>query len=230
VILHTSFTLSDYNSQRLMLVLLLSLLAQAAAATNVILRTFDDDKVGSAPAGFSMAAGREATADHWVVQRDGTGRVLAHLGAAAPRDSFTVAIYNGAQYRDVEVSARLKILSGGRTAGLVWRYQDPQNYHAVQLDLARQELAMYRVVSGNRIRIEHESDLELDPAAWHFIKLEQEGDYTRLYLGGIRVFSDRDRRQRPAGSVGLWASGDTVVWFDNFQIEPETDERRRQGR
>lgn len=223
-----------------MLLLVLALFAQVTASQtvphaqepragreNVVLRTFDDDKVGAPPPGFLMAVGREAAADRWAVQREGNLRVLAHVGLAglaggtAPRDSFAVAIYTGAQYQDVEISVRLKAISGSRSAGLVWKYQDPLNHYAVQLDLARQDVAMYRVVSGNRIRVEREDDLELDPDAWHSLRVVQDGGETRVYLGGIRVFTDRDRSVRVPAGVGLWASGDTTVMFDDFRIEPE---------
>jgi hypothetical protein len=93
----------------------------------------------------------------------------------------------------------------------------------VQLDLVRQELAIYRVSSGNRIRLEREDDLELDPEAWHSLRILQEDGQIRVYLGGIRVFSERDRQPRGAASVGLWTSGDTTVMFDDFRVEDETD-------
>ena len=72
------------------------------------------------------------------------------------------------------MSVRFKAIGGGRSAGVVWKYQDPMNHYSAQLDLARQELAMYRVVNGNRIRLEREDDLELDPDAWHSLKMFQE--------------------------------------------------------
>jgi 3-keto-disaccharide hydrolase len=242
-----SFTIAsrlpDYNLCDFpMLFLVLSLFVQVAPSQTasrvqeprvgretIVLRTFDDDKVGAPPAGFLMAVGREAGADRWVVQRDGNLRVLAHLGGTAPRDSFAVAIYTGAHYQDVEISVRLKATSGSRSAGLVWKYQDPMNHYAVQLDLARQDVAMYRVVSGNRIRVEREDDLELDPDAWHSLRVVQDGGETRVYLGGIRVFTDRDRSVRVPAGVGLWASGDTAVTFDDFRIEPENDDDRARG-
>lgn len=225
-----------------MLFLVLALFAQVAASQTVpraqdprarrervVLRTFDDDKIGSPPPGFVMAVGREASADRWAVQREGNLRVLAHFAGPAPRDSFAVAIYTGAQYQDVEISVRLKATSGSRSAGLVWKYQDPMNHYAVQLDLARQDVAMYRVVSGNRIRVEREDDLELDPDAWHSLRVVQDGGETRVYLGGIRVFTDRDRSVRVPAGVGLWTSGDTAVMFDDFRIEPEKDDDRARG-
>jgi hypothetical protein len=96
------------------------------------------------------------------------------------------------------------------------------NHYSAQLDLAKQELAMYRVVNGNRIRLERENDLELDPDAWHSLKIFQERGEIRVYLGGIRVFSERDRVPRASASVGLWTGGDSSIMFDDFRIEDET--------
>jgi len=195
----------------------------AAAAQSVIVRTFEDDKIGAPPAGFAAAAGRDAAPDQWTVRREGNGRVLAHQGKPSPADAFAVAIFSGAQYQDVEVTVRLKATGGGRSAGLVWKYQDALNHYAAQLDLVKQELAIYRVSSGNRIRLEREDDLELDPDAWHSLKILHEDGEIRVYLGGIRVFSERDRQPRGPASVGLWSAGDTTVMFDDFRVEDETE-------
>lgn len=207
-----------------MRLLALAMLLQAVAAPPVIVRTFDDDKVGAPPAGFVVAAGRDARSDGWSVRREGTARVLVHDGKPSPADSFAVAIFSGSQYQDVQVSVRFKAIGGARTAGLVWKYQDPMNHYSAQLDLAKQELALYRVVNGNRIRIEREDDLELDADAWHSLKIFQENGQIRVYLGGIRVFSERDRLPRARASVGLWTGGDSTVMFDDFRIEDETEE------
>jgi hypothetical protein len=210
-----------------MLLLALSMFLQAAVAEqNVVLRTFEDDKIGAPPAGFAMAAGRDAASDGWTVKREGTARVLAHEGRQSPADSFAVAVFSGIQYQDVQVSVRLKTIGGGRTAGLVWKYQDPLNHYSAQLDLAKQELAIYRVVNGNRIRLEREDGLELDPDAWHSLKIFQERGEIRVYLGGIRVFSERDRLPRSRASVGIWTGGDSTVMFDDFRIEDETSDAR----
>jgi hypothetical protein len=195
------------------------------AAQDVVVRTFDDDKIGAPPAGFAMAAGRDAASDGWTVKREGTtARVLVHDGKPSPADSFAVAIFSGAQYQDVQVSVRFKTTGGARTAGLVWKYQDRLNHYFAQLDLAKQELAMYRVVNGNRIRLEREDDLELDPDAWHSLKIFQEQGEIRVYLGGIRVLTERDRVPRAHASVGVWAGGDSTVMFDDFRIEDETED------
>ena len=206
-----------------MLLLAVSLFLQvtAAAAQSVVLRTFENDKVGAPPAGFLVAAGRDAAADLWTVRREENGHVLVHQGKPSPPGGFAVAIVSGAQYENVEITVRMRASGGGRSAGLVWKYQDPLNHYAVQLDLARQELALYRVSSGNRIRLERVDDLELDPEAWHSLKVLQEDGEIRVYLGGIRVFSERDRQSRGPAGVGLWSSGDTTVMFDDLRVEDE---------
>lgn len=208
-----------------MLLLVLLLFFQAAAAAqSVVLRTFEDDKIGAPPAGFVMASGRDASVDGWTVKREGNARVLVHEGKPSPHDSFAVAIFSPLHYRDVQVSVRFKAIAGGRAAGLVWKYQDPLNHYSAQLDLVKQELVMYRVVNGNRIRLEREDDLELDPDAWHSLKIFQEHGQIRVYLGGIRVLSERDHLPLAPASVGLWTGGDSTVMFDDFRIEDETED------
>jgi hypothetical protein len=45
-----------------------------------------------------------------------------------------------------------------------------------------------------------------------------------VYLGGIRVFRERDRLPKVNASVGVWAGGDSTVMFDDFRIEDETED------
>lgn len=209
-----------------MLLSVLALLVHLTALSpQVLVRTFEDDRPGAAPAEFTTAAGREAEADRWVVTREGKGRVLVYQGQPGPADGFAVAVLTGARHEDVAITVRVKATSGRRMAGLVWKYRDPLNHYVVQLDLVRQELAMYRIRDGNRIRLEREDDLELDADAWHSLRVRQEDGEIRVYLGGIRVFTESDRQRRGPAGVGLWAAGDTTAMFDDLRVEPEAEDR-----
>jgi hypothetical protein len=215
-----------------MLFLAFSLLLQVAAAAvhGAIVRTFEEDTIGAPPAGFAVAAGRDAAPDSWRVQREAAGRVLLHEGRPSPADAFAVAVYGGGQYQNVEVTVRLKATGGRRAAGLVWRYQDPLNHYAVYLDLVRQRLDLYRVIRGNRIRLESEDDLELDPDAWHTLRVRQDEGEMRIYLGGARVLTEDDRQLRVPGAIGVVSSGDTTVMFDDVRIEERTGGPSASGR
>src|SRR4029453_5314805 len=103
--------------RRMLLLALLLFFQGAAPAQSVVLRTFEDDKVGAPPAGFVMASGRrDASLDGWTVKREGSTHVLVHEGKPSPHDSFAVAIFSPLHYRDVQVSVRFKAIAGGRTA------------------------------------------------------------------------------------------------------------------
>lgn len=207
-------------SQGMFLTLAVLLAAQSP------IHTFDDDAVGQPPPGFTLSVERNASPGRWTVERDGNARALVHAGTPAAAGGFGVAIYDGERFDSAEISVRIKATGGSRTGGLVWRYQDALNYYAVQLNLAEQELSVYRVVRGNRIRLEREDDLELDPEAWHSLRVVQDGESMRVYLGGIRVFGDRDRSAREPGGAGLWASGDASVSFDDFRAGARSERRR----
>ena len=192
-------------------------LASAAAAE--LLRDFDADSVGAAPPGFSFAAARQPSAGQWLVRADGANHYLAHPADPATSQGFSLALLDGEVPEDVQVSARVKLTGGERVGGIVWRYQDPENFYAVSLDLTRQEIAVYRVVRGNRIRLEDEDDLELDLDAWHAIRVEHEGRRIRVALGGIGVIRTQDRTPTAAGRAGVWSGGGSTSWFDDLRTD-----------
>jgi hypothetical protein len=204
-----------------------------SASADVVRRTFDQEPVGAPPAGFSFAAARLPAAGPWVVRADGANRYLAHPAIASPTEGFSLAVLDIIPPVDLRLSARIKLVEGSRVGGLVWRYQNPENFFAVALDLGGQAMALYRVARGNRIRLEFEDDLELDRDAWHVVRVEHDDGRIRVSLGGIGVMRARDRGATDAGRAGVWSDGTATAWFDDVQVEDapgETDEgpgRRR---
>jgi hypothetical protein len=204
-----------------------ALVAAAIHVQTAVPRTFDEDKAGLPPPGFVLSAMRQPVPGVWTVRRTGTNGALCHDADPAHAGGFSMAIAQGDPLEDVVVSVRMRFGSGAHAGGLVWRYNDPGHYFAVILDLTRQELVLYRVVDGNRIRLESEDGLELDVSAWHTLKIVHEDARVSVLLGGIRVFQDESRahRQIGAGRAGLVATGDSEVWFDDLRVEVE--KRRR---
>ena len=189
-------------------------------AQTVLSRNFDADKPGGLPPGFVLAVFRAADPGQWVVRGQGSQHYVVHAGAPGAR-GYSVALVDGTLADYQVASVRLRLAGGGRAGGLVWRYRDPQNFYMAELNLVDRDMAVYRVQAGNRIRIEFEDDLELDVNAWHSLKVTHDGPEVSVSLGGIRVFEDTDRRNRtaPAGTVGLLASVDSEVWFDDLRVD-----------
>ena len=200
---------------------LAALSALATVAASEAMRTFDDDPVGSAPPGFTFTVTRQIDSDHWLVERQNGNGFLTHLLDPTERRGFAIAVLDGLTSKDLAIAARLRLSGGIREGGLIWRYQDASNFYMARLDLLDQKLAIDRVFRGNRIRIEGTDDLELDPEAWHALRVRNEDERIRVYLGGVKVFDIKDRTFRQAGGVGLWASGESTISFDDFRVEDE---------
>lgn len=182
--------------------------------------TFEQDRPGAPPAGFVFSAMRQAAPGSWIVERLGTQQFLAH-GADAAANGFSLAINAVILPAAFTLSAKVRTVGGGRVGGLIWHYQDESNYYALALDLGRRQVSLYRVAAGNRIRLEFEDDLELDPEAWHTIKVIHGGHSTRVLVGGIRVFDHDDRRHEvraDGGRGGLLAAGNSTVHYDDLHV------------
>lgn len=190
-------------------------------------RTFDDDAVGAAPPGFTFTAIRQQTPGRWLVRDEMSRRYLIHLADSGTASGMSVAVLQLPQASRIRASVRLKLLDGHRVGGLVWRYRDPENFYAAALDLAGQAIDVYRVVRGNRIRLEHEDDLELDPEAWHTLRVVQDTNRIRVYLGGIRVLNARDGDPLETERAGVWSGGTTTGWFDDLRVEEAEAEGSR---
>lgn len=205
--------------------------AAAAGHSSETVRTFDGDPAGRPPPGFVFQVARESAPAQWMVQRQGTNGFLAHIGSTSARGSFALAILEGSLPATAGwVSARARLQGSEGSFGILWRVQDADNYYLARLDLSKQDIGLYRVVRGNRIRIEGEDDLELDPAAWHTLKIVQDDDDIRVYIGGIRVLRTRDRTFAGPGAAGVWCTGDADAHFDDVRIGSDKDAGSRRGR
>lgn len=207
--------------------LMLVLCGAVGVAMHQGVETFDGAAAGQPPPGFTFGAMRQKNPGAFVVRRTSAGGHAVH--AADPGASgFSFAIAPGEPLSDLSISVRLRLAGGGRAGGVVWRYVDAFNYYAAVLDLSRAELSLYRVTNGNMIEIEEENDLELDVNAWHSLKVVHDNAQVRVSLGGIRVFTDDERRHSrllPEGRAGLLAAGNAEVWFDDLRIASDRNRR-----
>jgi len=207
----------------------IAVFALTAGSAQEALRSFDQDAIGAVPPGFSFAVARlPAAAGRWHVRADNGNRFLAHTPDAAAGQGFAIALLDGAATGDVRLSARVRLEDGVRTGGLVWRYNGPDNFYAVALDLDAQEIALYRISRGNRIRLEFEDDLELDRSAWHTVRVEHAEGRIRVTLGGIGVMRARARDTDAAeGRAGVWSAGNAATAFDDVSVRPAERDRGR---
>ena len=80
------------------------------------------------------------------------GNVLAQTDADRTSYRFPVAVLNDVTAKDVDISLRFRPVSGGvdQAAGLVWRYQDANNYYIVRANALEGNVVLYKVENGKR--------------------------------------------------------------------------------
>src|SRR5688572_2722882 len=122
--------------------------------------SFDRFKIGSIPKGWSAAMTHEGGAPKWEIAADPTApshpNVLAQTSTDTTSGRFPLAIYEKVAFSNGSLSVQFRPISGERdqAAGLVWRYQDSDNYYLVRANALEDNVVLYKVENGKRISLE----------------------------------------------------------------------------
>lgn len=205
------------------IVSLLAILCTVLADPRKNVQTFETEPDGKLPAGWVSAKTGAGEGSVWQIvayEANGKkGRALAQTSSAGPNALFNLCVYEGAKYGDVDLSVRVKAVSGqnDRGGGLVWRYLDANNYYVARWNPLEDNFRVYHVVNGKRTQLAT-ADIKLAHDAWHVVHAVERGNHIQCYLDDKLLLDVRDETIKGAGAVGLWSKSDAVTWFDDFSI------------
>src|SRR5207253_4783209 len=136
---------------------------------------------GKVPAGWKADKTGTGEGSVWKVEADATapsksGYVLVQT-AEGPSKLFNLCVVQDATYTDLEMHVAFKALKGkeDQGGGLVWRYQDANNYHLTRYNPLESNFRVYKVIDGVRKQLQDKSDLKLKAGEWHTIAVKQAG-------------------------------------------------------
>jgi hypothetical protein len=208
----------------------LVILAAASVLVHATTRTFDfgGDAVGQPPMGFLFGnTAKVGAPGAWVVQAENANQYLAQTNADATRSRFPMAIVSDISAADVDISVRFRPVSGrvDQAAGLVWRYQNADNYYLVRANALENNVVLYKVERGRR------TDLPLKDAGrtygkaakvstgqWSTLRVVATGPRFEVYLDGAALYEVEDATFAAAGRVGVWTKADSITHFDDLTI------------
>jgi hypothetical protein len=202
-------------------VLVSSLLAAANAGAAEF--TFDNMPVGQLPPGWTEARTGEGEGSVWKVVSYMAGgqasHALAQTSSAGPNAMFNLCVRTDTKYADVDLSVRLKPISGqnDQGGGLVWRYQDAKNYYVTRWNPLENNFRLYHVVGGKRSQLAT-ADVPAASDEWHRIRAICRGDHLQCFLDDKLLLDVHDSTIPSPGAVGLWTKSDAVTWFDDFSM------------
>jgi hypothetical protein len=176
--------------------------------------SFDDDGSGVLPSDFEVVLGE------WAVASDGGSpsapNVMRQSGTYDDPDFPRVVVRNLA-FADFNMSTRCIAESGDvdQACGLMFRFQDSDNYLLTRANALENNVRIYHVVDGVREQTASAS-LEVTAGEWHTLGVSAHGADIRVSWDGAEVVTVSDDLF-VTGKIGLWTKADSVTAFDDLE-------------
>jgi len=169
-------------------------------------------------------------APKWEIRKDDSApskpNVLAQVSNDATRDRFPIVVLDQPPFSNGEASVKFKPISGGQNqaGGLVWRYQDENNYYLVRADAVENNIVLFKVESGKRVSLSPKGkpantfgvNHPIPSKAWSILRVVFRGPKFTVYFDRRRVIEAEDSTFTGPGKIGLWTKADSVTYFDDF--------------
>jgi hypothetical protein len=186
---------------------------------------FSKDSAGKVPAGWKVEKTGKGDAGAWKVVADDTapskkGHVLAQT-TAGPKTVFNLCVLDKPSVKDLEATVHFKAVKGDEDqgGGIVWRYQDANNYYVARMNPLEDNYRLYKVVGGSRKQLATKEGVKAETGTWHTLTIRHVGDQIECSLDGKKYLEHKDAEFAKAGQVGLWTKADAQTSFDNFTIK-----------
>jgi hypothetical protein len=189
---------------------------------------FMQDAVGQPPREFQFGhTAKVGAPGRWVVQAEGDNRYLAQLDPDATRSRFPVAVLTEGAAANVDLSVRFKPVSGrvDQAAGLVWRFQNEDNYYIVRANALEDNVVLYKVQNGQRTDLPVKGEgrtygkkADVPAGQWSTLRVVAAGPLFEVYFNGSKLYEVEDTTFNQAGRVGVWTKADSVTYFDDLTV------------
>jgi hypothetical protein len=182
---------------------------------------FDQMTAGAPPSGFSFARTGSGRSGRWVVRAapdaPSAPNVLAQEDSDRTDNRFPVAVADSVRLRDVSVSVRCKSIGGrvDRACGIVWRYQDENNYYLTRANALEDNVCWYYVQNGRRTEVKR-VNVKVASGVWHTLRADMRGDHIEVFFNDKKLMDVHDSRFNAAGRVGVWTKADSYTLFDDL--------------
>lgn len=185
---------------------------------------FAKDDAGKLPKGWTAAKTGEGDGSVWKVVADESvpskkGHALAQT-AKGPTRLFNVCVLDDTKFEDGTVSVMFKSVDGkiDQGGGVVWRYQDANNYYICRYNPLEENFRVYKVIDGKRAQLKTQEMLTLPEGRWMKLSIKHVGKNIECSLDGKKYLETSDDAIMKPGKVGLWTKADAVTNFDALEI------------
>jgi hypothetical protein len=189
---------------------------------------FSRDTVAQPPIGFEFGQTAKVGAPgKWVIESEGANKYLAQTEPDATSARFPVAVLTDVRAANVDLSVRFRPMSGrvDQAAGLVWRFQDQDNYYIVRANARENNVVLYKVQNGKRTDLPLKGEgrtygkkAPVPAKQWSTLRVVANGPLFEVYFNGAKLYEVEDTTFPGAGRVGVWTKADSVTHFDDLTV------------
>jgi hypothetical protein len=191
---------------------------------------------GGLPKDFESVLGGKGKPGKWVILKDevpgyfrsfsekalntNVRPVLAQVSEDLTDEHFPMLIYTGQNFKDFTIKTKFKLVSGviETMAGIVFRYQDENNYYYVRASEGGSSFAFFKVVNGIRSQpVKVQSEIPI--GKWHSMSVQVEGPKINVILNDKPVIPELTDHTFNSGKIGFWTKSDAVSYFADTVIE-----------
>ena len=196
-----------------------------------LVKDFESDTPGKTPSGFTEALTGGGGPVKWhvieVADAPSGKQVVAQLSQDSTNTRYPLLVLDDLVAKDVDVSVRFKPISGkvDQAAGIVWRWQDKDNYLVVRANALENNVVAYKTLAGKRTNIGIKGDaksygvkVEVPSGKWSTLRVRMVGNTAAVYFNDKKLFEVDSDAITSAGKVGLWTKADSVIQFDDLKI------------
>jgi hypothetical protein len=148
---------------------------------------------------------------------DGKGLVEVSRNKDDERYPLCIADLPMAKNAEVELEFVTRAGTLARTAGIILRFADAQDYYAVRADALAGDVRLLRIINGTQSQLASAKAAVVQARPNH-LKVRLVDDLFTVWLAGKKLFEHRDGAIKGAGRFGVWSRADSVTSFGDLFI------------
>ena len=155
-----------------------------------------------------------------LARNDHRAKVIAQRATEGSPTRETFLIYDNEVFEDFEANTRIKIVEGEsrQTAGLIFHWQDADNYYLLKLDAKSGRYSFRKVVNG-QVFENYSWPTERSNQSWHSVNLTGRGPEFRIQINNTQKIPIVNDTEFGTGKLGFWTQGDTQAHFGDAKVK-----------
>ncbi len=196
----------------------ISTIAFAQPVTSNSIINFDKTSVGQLPDGWGGGVTGQGS-PKWSVESDTTAPSQPNVLKQSGDGDYLWCVKKDVSLKDGYVEVKFKPISGGedQAGGIVWRWQDGDNYYITRANALENNVTIYHAVRGIRRSFKN-VDMKVTPNQWHTLRVDFLDNQFKVTFDGKIAIETTDDTFKESGAVGVWTKADSVTLFDDFNF------------